>query len=139
MNKRKYKILLGLLAVVALQLFLLFAAYRHPDALAQEAETAKMSRYASNPLVGATGTCGIGDNVSVLFLIDTEKKQLALYYSRGGRDLRFVAARKIFYDLELMYYNDSTQKTHSVKKLKQLYEKSQRDKEGRGSSRRKRR
>ncbi len=123
MKSGKRKVLAGLLAVVAFQLSALLAVYEWQDAGAQEAAPADGSGGATT-MVAATGACGIGDEVSVLYVIDTEKKQLAVYYSNGGKDVRFVGARKIFYDLELWYYNDETPGTHSVKKLKELYEKS---------------
>ena len=127
MKSRRRKVLIGLLSLAALQLVLLLAAYNHPLVLAQDGEKEEEgAAYDSNSMIAATGACGIGDDVSVLYVIDTEKKQLAVYYSHGGRDLRFVAARKIFYDLELLFYNDATQKTHSVKKLKELFERHQR-------------
>jgi len=50
---------------------------------------------------------------SVLFLIDTEKKQLAVYQANGGGDptqsLRLVGARRIDLDLQLEGFNDKSQ------------------------------
>jgi len=137
MKKGKKQVLAGLLTVIAIQLVVLLLVYHGPG-FAQEGEEAD-KLYASNPMVAATGACGIGDDVSVLYVIDTEKKQLAVYYSYGGRDIRFVAARKIFYDFELLYFNDATPRTHSVGKLKELYEKSKEGRTGSRSPRRRRR
>ena len=43
----------------------------------------------------------IGSGVSVLYVIDTESQQLVAYDATGGGELRFVAARRIRYDVEL--------------------------------------
>ncbi len=138
MTDRRRKIILGLLAAVAIQLFILVVAYERRTAQAQDAAPEE-SAVNANTLVAATGVCGIGDDASVLYVVDTERKQLAVYYSNGGKDIKFVAARKIFYDLELLYYNDETQQTHSVKKLKELYEKTQESgKDSSGTPRRRR-
>jgi hypothetical protein len=50
---------------------------------------------------------------SVLYLIDTEKKQLAVYQASGGgestQSLRLVGARRIDLDLQIEGYNDKSQ------------------------------
>jgi hypothetical protein len=50
---------------------------------------------------------------SVLYLIDTEKKQLAVYQANGGgepsQSLRLVGARRIDLDLQLESFNDKSQ------------------------------
>ncbi len=50
---------------------------------------------------------------SVLYLIDTEKKQLAVYQASGGGDstqaLRLVGARRIDLDLQIEGFNDKSQ------------------------------
>ena len=140
MMTKKRKVLLGLLAVVAVQMFVIFAAYQGPVAEAQDAKTSEEDvGFKANKLLAVTGTCGQGDDVSVLYAIDTEKKQLAVYMSFGGTDVRFLAARKIYYDFELLHFQDRTPRTHSVVKLKEIYEKMQEGSSGTRSGRRKRR
>jgi hypothetical protein len=50
---------------------------------------------------------------SVLYLIDTEKKQLAVYQANGGgeptQSLRLVGARRIDLDLQIEGFNDKSQ------------------------------
>lgn len=50
---------------------------------------------------------------SILYLIDTEKKQLAIYQATGGTEsmqgVKLVGARRIDLDLQLEGYNDRSQ------------------------------
>lgn len=50
---------------------------------------------------------------SVLYLVDTEKKQLAVYQANGGgeptQSLRLVGARRIDLDLQIEGFNDKSQ------------------------------
>jgi hypothetical protein len=50
---------------------------------------------------------------SILYLIDTERRQLAVYQASGGTDsmqgVKLVGARKIDLDLQLEGYNDKSQ------------------------------
>jgi hypothetical protein len=119
MDRNRQFIILGLLSVAALLLVVLFVGYQREDAFAQEADA---PRSGPPPILAVTGACGIGAEVGVLYVIDTEKKQLAVYHAWGGRDIRFVAARKIYYDFELIEANDATDKQFSVRRLKQAYE-----------------
>lgn len=62
-------------------------------------------------MIAVTGVDLTGS--SVLYLIDTEKKQLAVYQASGGGDstqaLRLVGARRIDLDLQIEGYNDKSQ------------------------------
>jgi len=62
-------------------------------------------------MIAVTGIDMTGS--SVLYLIDTEKKQLAVYQANGGGDptqsLRLVGARRIDLDLQLEGFNDKSQ------------------------------
>lgn len=66
---------------------------------------------AANGLLAVTGSYGVG--TSVLYLIDTNTKQLAVYEARGGsrsmRRLVLVGARRIDLDLQLEGYNDESE------------------------------
>ena len=105
--------IVGLLAVCA---FLLGALVSNRGSLDARAET---SGQAPN-MIAVTGL--IGSGVSVLYVIDTEKKQLAVYNAIGGKEIRFVAARRIRYDLELREFNDKSPRLVSVKRLQQAFE-----------------
>ena len=55
---------------------------------------------------------------SVLYLIDTEKKQLAVYQANGGgeptQSLRLVGARRIDLDLQIEGFNDKSQYSYEA-------------------------
>lgn len=78
-----------------------------------------------SPAVGATSdsnqsmiaVTGIDlTGTSVLYLIDTEHKQLAVYQANGGgestQSLKLVGARRIDLDLQIEGYNDKSQYTY---------------------------
>jgi len=119
MDRNRQFVILGLLSAAAFLLVLLFVGYQREDAFAQESET---PRAGPPSILAVTGACGIGAEVGVLYVIDTEKKQLAVYSAFGGRDIRFIAARKIYYDFELLEANDGTDKQFSVRRLKQAFD-----------------
>lgn len=62
-------------------------------------------------MIAVTGMDMTGS--SVLYLIDTEKKQLAVYQANGGgeptQSLRLVGARRIDLDLQIEGFNDKSQ------------------------------
>ena len=88
-------------------------------------------------MIAVTGL--IGSGVSVLYVIDTEKKQLAVYNAMGGKELRFVAARRIKYDLGLKGWNDRSDGRVTVDKLKRIYDRQRGDQDaGKGKGKRKR-
>lgn len=66
---------------------------------------------AANGFVAVTGSYGVG--TSVLYLIDTVNRQLAVYEARGGsteqRRIVLVGARRIDLDLQLHGYNDRSE------------------------------
>jgi hypothetical protein len=65
---------------------------------------------------------------SILYLIDTERRQLAVYQASGGTDsmqgVKLVGARKIDLDLQLEGYNDKSQYTYE--ELEKKFEANQR-------------
>lgn len=84
---------------------------------------------AGNGIVAVTGSYGVG--TSVLYLIDTERKQLAVYEARGGgteqRRIMLVGARRIDLDLQLEGYNDRSE--YGYQDLKRLFERREPGKE----------
>ena len=72
--------------------------------------------------IAVTGSYGVG--TSVLYVLDTESKQLAVYEARGGsagsRRLVLVGARRIDLDLQLEGYNDDSD--FSYAELKRMFE-----------------
>lgn len=69
----------------------------------------------NNGFMAVTGSYGIG--TSVLYLFDTNNKQLLVYEARGGtqsmRRLILVGARRIDLDLQLIDYNDESEYTRN--------------------------
>lgn len=76
-----------------------------------------------NGFLAVTGSYGVG--TSVLYLIDTQSRQLAVYEARGGgtdmRRIVLVGARKIDLDLQLEGYNDRSE--YDYRKLRDLFQK----------------
>lgn len=72
--------------------------------------------------VAVTGSYGVG--TSVLYLLDTQNRQLAVYEARGGsasmRRIVFVGARRIDLDLQLERYNDRSE--YDYRDLRKLFE-----------------
>ena len=66
---------------------------------------------AANGLIAVTGSYGVG--TSVLYVLDTRSRQLAVYEARGGspgsRRLVLVGARRIDLDLQLEGYKDESE------------------------------
>jgi hypothetical protein len=81
------------------------------------------SAASTNGFVAVTGSYGVG--TSVLYLVDTVNRQLAVYEARGGsteqRRIVLVGARKIDLDLQLQGYNDRSE--YEYKRLQELFEK----------------
>jgi hypothetical protein len=77
----------------------------------------------ANGFLAVTGSYGVG--TSVLYLVDTENRQLAVYEARGGalaqRRIVLVGARRIDLDLQLHGYNDRSEYEYSD--LLKLFEK----------------
>lgn len=127
MEPRRQALILGLLTAAAVLMALLVVGYHREDAMAQDAAA---PRSGPPPLIAVTGACGLGAEVAVLYVIDTEKKALCVYSAFGGRELSFEAMRKIYYDFELIEANDATNKVYSARNLKQRFEEAQKKKAG---------
>lgn len=69
-----------------------------------------MASDSNNRMIAVTGVDITGQ--SVLYLVDTESKQLVVYQASGGapgtNSIRLVGARRIELDLELDGFNDKT-------------------------------
>jgi hypothetical protein len=76
--------------------------------------------------VAVTGSYGVG--TSVLYLVDTVNRQIAVYEARGGsteqRRLVLVGARRIDLDLQLRGYNDRSE--YDYRALEELFHKGDR-------------
>ena len=85
----------------------------------------------ANGIIAVTGSYGVG--TSVLYVIDTEHKQMAVYEARGGsssmRRLVLVGARRIDLDLALEGYNDESE--FDYRALKQRFDTGKREAEAR--------
>jgi len=81
----------------------------------------------ANGFVAVTGSYGVG--TSVLYLIDTVNRQLAVYEARGGsteqRRVVLVGARRIDLDLQLESYNDRSE--YEYDRLKDVFQKRDRN------------
>ncbi len=84
------------------------------------------SSSATNGFLAVTGSYGVG--TSVLYLVDTQSRQMAVYEARGGapgqRRLVLVGARRIDLDLQLRGYNDQSE--YDYRALETLFEKGDR-------------
>lgn len=84
------------------------------------------SSSSTNGFLAVTGSYGVG--TSVLYLVDTQSRQLAVYEARGGapgqRRLVLVGARRIDLDLQLRGYNDQSE--YDYRALETLFEKGDR-------------
>ncbi len=77
--------------------------------------------------IAATGSVGSG--MSVLWLVDTEAKQLVVYGSSAmGKTVELRAARNIEWDLKLDEYNDDSQ--YKAEDLERLAQRQQQKKGG---------
>ncbi|MBL8750881.1 MAG: hypothetical protein JNK78_17100 [Planctomycetes bacterium] len=76
---------------------------------------------AANGFLAVTGSYGVG--TSVVYVIDTVNRQLAVYEARGGsaeqRRVVLVGARRIDLDLQLEGYNDRSE--YEYRRLKDLF------------------
>lgn len=86
-------------------------------------ESGSGSSAQGNGIIAVTGSYGVG--TSVIYVIDTNAKQLAVYEARGGskggRRLYLVGARRIDLDLRLEGYHDESE--YSYQKLREQFEK----------------
>lgn len=69
----------------------------------------------ANGFLAVTGSYGVG--TSVMYLVDTVNRQLAVYEARGGsaeqRRIVLVGARRLDLDLQLHGYNDRSEYEYS--------------------------
>jgi hypothetical protein len=76
----------------------------------------------NNGFIAVTGSYGVG--TSVLYVLDTVHRQLAVYEARGGtqgsRRLFLVGARRIDLDLQIESYNDESE--YSYRDLQKRFE-----------------
>ena len=116
MTINRFLLLLALLSASLLGAALT-SFFAPESALAQSADGGR--RY-----VAVTGTYMEG--VSILYVLDQETQQLAVYEARGGATnshrIQFVGARNIELDMQLDGYNDESDMTH--KELEQAFLKS---------------
>lgn len=74
-------------------------------------EESGQSSASANGFLAVTGSYGVG--TSVMYLVDTVNRQMAVYEARGGsseqRRLVLVGARRIDLDLQLEGYNDRSE------------------------------
>lgn len=86
----------------------------------------------ASTLFGIGGLNADGTGSGVLWVIDPENKQVACYAADSGRSIRFVGARKIYYDLKLKQINDRSDKAYSVDQLAKEWQKLNEGKKGEG-------
>ena len=70
----------------------------------------------NNRMIAVTGTVGSG--VSVLYVIDTQNGNLAVYQCKGGKSIALVAARNIEWDLKIEAFHDES--VYHPRELKKL-------------------
>lgn len=71
---------------------------------------------ANRDMIAVTGTYGSG--ASVLYLIDTRTRHMAVYKTENGRKLELVAARNVSWDLNLETYNDQSEPGYTPRELR---------------------
>ena len=81
------------------------------------AQTASDSN-SNNRFVAVTSPVGSGE--SVLFLLDSESEQIAVYRFHRSKGLEFLAGRKIDYDLRITGYEDRSK--YSREDMRRLFE-----------------
>lgn len=72
-----------------------------------------------NGMSAVTGR--VSRTASALYVVDHNKKRLAVYHAIGGSDLQFVSARHIKYDLELRDFRDRSERRVDVRFLRELF------------------
>ena len=72
-------------------------------------------------MIAVTGEYGNG--TSVLYVIDTKSKHMAVYRSMNGNGVQMVAARRIEHDLKLLSYRDNTAQGYEPLALERQYRK----------------
>jgi hypothetical protein len=108
----------SLVGVVGL-LVLLVVAFRLTWQLPAQGGSTGGGGDANRDLIAVTGTYGSG--ASVLYLIDTRTRHMAVYKTDNGRKLELVAARNVAWDLNLETYNDQSEPGYSPRELRKGY------------------
>lgn len=116
----------GLVALIAVLGVLAFQAWTGSEVVAETAMNAPN-------MLAVTGR--VGADYSVLYVIDTDKKQLAVYSAWGGRRIRFIGARRILYDFELVNYNDASPPMYQVNEMARQFRQQKEGKDGDGRRR----
>lgn len=106
---------LVIVALVGLAAFLAGNAQRGGDALGQGYPGGTAD--SNGAMIAVTGT--IGSGVSVLWVINTEDKHLAVYQCRGGKSIELVAARNIEWDQKIEQFHDES--LYPPEKLRREY------------------
>ena len=75
----------------------------------------------NSDMIAVTGEDGTG--ASVLWVVDTKAKQLAVYRAPSGRSVEFVAARNIKWDLRMVGHSDKTGDRYHPFRLEKDYQK----------------
>jgi len=103
-----------ILALVAVTAFLLGRGTETRPALAYGVDS-------NQDMIAVTGEFGRG--TSVLYLIDTRAKTLAVYQAKGGSqsNLKLIAVRDITYDLKVRSYNDVSEPGMKVEELERRW------------------
>ena len=65
-------------------------------------------------------TCPVGSGESVLFVLDSKTEHLAVYKFQRDKGLKFVAGRKIDYDLKISEWKDISE--FSRNEMRRLYD-----------------
>ena len=103
-----------IIALVAVVAFVVGQSSGDQQALGQS--TPGGTANSNNVMIAVTGT--IGSGVSVLWIVDTEQRQLAVYRSKGGKTIELVAARNIEWDLKVdQFHDESLLRPDQLKKL----------------------
>lgn len=97
----------------ALVLLCVWVVGETPAALGKDAADSNSS------MIAVTGEFGNG--TSVLYLIDTESRNMAVYRSMSGSSVELVAARNVDFDLKLESYNDKTDPDYHPTRLKEQF------------------
>ncbi len=95
---------LAILGLVAVAAFLLGSGRGGSVALGQGYPGGTAD--SNGKMIAVTGTVGSG--VSVLWIIDTEGRHLAVYRCRGGKTIELVAARNVKWDLQIEEFHDES-------------------------------
>jgi hypothetical protein len=66
-------------------------------------------------------TCPTTSGESVLFLVDSESEQVAVYRYKWGQGLEYLSGRKIEYDLKVSGYRDTSELSYD--QMRELYQK----------------